>query len=240
MNAKQLFQAGKLDEAVQALVGEVRDHPTDASRRTFLFELLCFTGDYDRAEKHLDVVAQTGGNTELGALLYRAALNAERTRLETFQQKKYQLSGSDVAPSPPGTLNGSAFGSLSDADPRIGPRLEVFAAGAYMWIPFEHLASVEMGAPKRLRDMLWAPAVVHTGPSFKGVELGEVLLPALSPFSWQSPDDGVRLGRATAWSEDDLGEEIPVGQKMLLMDGEEVPFLELRSLTFALPSPAAS
>lgn len=240
MNAKELFQAGKLDDAVQALVGEVRDHPADASRRTFLFELLCFTGDYDRAEKHLEVVSQAGGNAQLGTLLYRAALNAERTRLETFQQKKYQVSGGDVAPSPPGTLNGASFNSLADADPRIGPRLEVFAAGAYMWIPFEHLASIEIGPPRRLRDILWAPAVVHTGPSFKGVELGEVLLPALSPFSWQSSDDGVRLGRATAWSEDEHGEEIPLGQKMLLMDGEEVPFLELRSVVFSPPAQAAS
>lgn len=240
MNAKELFKVGKLDEAVQALVGEVRDHPADASRRTFLFELLCFTGDYDRAEKHLEVVAQAGGNTQLGALLYRAALNAERTRLEAFQQKKYRMSGSDVAPSPPGTLNGTAFQSLTDADPRIGPRLEVFAAGAYMWIPYEHLASIEMGPPQRLRDILWAPAVVRTGPSFKGVELGEVLLPALSPFSWQSSDDEVRLGRATVWSENEHGEEIPLGQKMLLMDGEEVPFLELRSVVFTPLAQAAS
>jgi type VI secretion system protein ImpE len=49
MNARELFQAGKLTEAVQALVAEVRDNPTDPKRRTFLFELLCFAGDYDRS-----------------------------------------------------------------------------------------------------------------------------------------------------------------------------------------------
>lgn len=233
MNAKELFQAGKLDEAVQALTAEVRDHPADAARRTFLFELLCFTGDYSRAEKHLEVMAQAGGNHALGSLLYRAALNAEKTRLETFGQKRYQMSGSDVAPSPPGVLNGKSFESLTDADPRVGPRLEVFAAGSYLWIPFEHLASIEMSPPRRLRDLLWSPAIVHTGPSFKGVELGEVLLPALSPFSWQSSEDGIRLGRMTAWVEDDNGEDIPLGQKMLVMDGEEIPFLELRKLEFA-------
>lgn len=239
MNSKELFQAGKLDDAVHALIGEVRDHPADAQRRTFLFELLCFAGDYSRAEKHLEVVAQGNEKSELGALLYRAALSAEKTRQETFQQKKYHKTGSEVQASPPGALNGKAFQSLSDADPRLGPRLEVFAAGAYLWIPYEHIASIEMEAPRRLRDLLWSPAIVQTGPSFKGVELGEVLLPALSPFSWQSSDDAVRLGRATAWTEDESGEEVPLGQKMFVMDGDEIPFLELRKLEF-VPSQAAS
>ena len=57
MNAKELFQAGRLDEAIQALGAELRDNPADARRRTFLFELLCFAGEFDRAEKHLDILA---------------------------------------------------------------------------------------------------------------------------------------------------------------------------------------
>ena len=43
-NANQLFQAGRLNEAVQALNAEVRNHPEDSKRRIFLFELLCFSG----------------------------------------------------------------------------------------------------------------------------------------------------------------------------------------------------
>jgi type VI secretion system protein ImpE len=50
MNSRELYQAGRLDEAVQALGSELRNDPTDTKRRTFLFELLCFTGEYDRAE----------------------------------------------------------------------------------------------------------------------------------------------------------------------------------------------
>ena len=65
------------------------------------------------------------------------------------------------------------------------------------------------------------------------MELGEVLLPALSPFSFRSDDDNVRLGRATVWEEDENGEEIPFGQKMLLVDGEEFPLLEVRTLEIA-------
>ena len=71
MTAKELFQAGKLKEAVQALSAELRDNPTDARRRTFLFELLCFSGDFDRAEKHLGILSEAGPSSEMG----RAALS---------------------------------------------------------------------------------------------------------------------------------------------------------------------
>ena len=132
-----------------------------------------------------------------------------------------------------GTLNGQPFESIEDADPRIGPRLEIFAAGQYMWLPLAHVASIEMEAPKRLRDLLWAPALVRTGPAFKGTELGEVLMPALCPLSFRQQDDAVSLGRATVWEEQENGDIIPFGQKMLLVDGEEFPFLELRHLEIA-------
>lgn len=95
MNSKELFQAGKLAEAIQAIGAELRDNPTDAERRTFLFELLCFAGEYDRAEKQLDVLAQRGNEAELGALLYRAALHAERTRDELFRKNEYPRAAID-------------------------------------------------------------------------------------------------------------------------------------------------
>ena len=123
--------------------------------------------------------------------------------------------------------------NLRDADPDIGARLEVFAAGSYVWIPFEHLTSIEMGPPQRLRDTLWAPAVVQAASSFQGMDLGEVLIPAIYPFSWKHPDEAVWLGRVTDWAADDEGREYPSGQKILLVDGEEIPFLEVRSIEFA-------
>jgi len=230
MTARELYQAGKLDEAVLALNGELRDNPGDRKRRTFLFELLCFAGNYDRAEKQLDVLAQEGPEAMTGTLLYRAAIAAERSRHELFDKKDYPTT--PAAGQPKGTCNGAPFELFTDADPRIGARLEAFAAGRYIWIPFAHIASIEIQPPKRLRDLLWAPAIVRTGPAFQDQELGEVLLPVLSPFSFRHADDAVRLGRATVWEEQD-GNEVPFGQKMFLIDGEELPILELRRLEIA-------
>ena len=241
MNPTELFRAGKLIEAIQALTEEVRQDPLDARKRTFLFELLCFAGDFDRGEKQLDVLAQGGKNSELGALLYHAALHAERERRQFFASKAY-LETPDSAPSksPVGTLNGRPFHDIRDADPRISARLEVFLAGRYMWVPFEHIAGVRMTPPKRLRDLLWAPALVTNGPEFKGRDLGEVLVPVLSPFTSSCADDSVRLGRTTVWQEAD-GIEVPFGQKMLVIDDEEVPLLEVRELDFVTAEqPAAA
>ena len=235
MTAGQLFQAGKLDQAVQALGAELRDNPGDVQRRTFLFELLCFAGAYDRAEKQLEVLAQGGKDAQLGALLYAGALHAERSRTELFQKKEYPKAAAEAAAPLSGTLNGQAFESFADADPRIGAKLEVFAAGQYMWLPLEHIASIEMEAPKRLRDLLWSPALVRTGPAFQGRELGEVLIPALTPLSFLNADDAVRLGRMTVWQEIEDGEMAPAGQKTFLVDDEEFPFLELRQLEFHPP-----
>ena len=87
MTPRQLLDSGRLRDALQALTGEVRDNPGDSKRRTFLFELLCFAGEFDRAEKHLDVLARESQSASLGTLLYRTALHAERLRAEKFAKK---------------------------------------------------------------------------------------------------------------------------------------------------------
>src|SRR5260370_28435666 len=128
MKAQELFQAGKLDESVQALGAELRDNPADARRRTFLFELLCFAGDYQRAEKHLDVLASDGRAAEMGTMLYRAALHADRIRQAIFEQKDYPATG--PAPDAPaaGSLNCAPFTVFSYADPTLWARLDGFSA----------------------------------------------------------------------------------------------------------------
>ena len=100
LTAKQLFEAGKVRSAEAELAAYLRDQPTDVAQRTFLFELLCFSGDYDRAEKQLSVLAQGNSQTEMGAVLYSSALHAERTRCQLFQ--KQEFSEMHRYPLPPG------------------------------------------------------------------------------------------------------------------------------------------
>jgi len=165
-------------------------------------------------------------------VLYFSALHAERTRHDLFAKKDYPHAPAEGNPRG-GTVDGRPFETIEDADPRVGPRLEIFAAGAYLWIPFEHIETIEIQEPKRLRDLLWIPALVRTGPAFKDKELGEVLLPVLAPFSYQHADGNVRLGRSSEWLEG-----IPSGQRAFSIDDEDVPILEIRKIEFT-PLPEA-
>ena len=242
MNPLELYRVGRLNDAIKALGAELRDNPTDVRRRTFLFELLCFAGEYDRADKQLEVLAQAGPQSEMGVLLYRSALFAERQRQDVFERGEFPSAQAtdDDSPSRGGTVNGKSFTYFSDADPRTGAKLEIFAAGNYLLLPLEHVAAIEIPPPTKLRDLIWTPAAVRTTAAFKGTELGEVLLPVLAPFSWRHPDEAVRLGRMTVWEKPQGGEyQVPYGQKMWVVDEEEIPFLELRALEFNPASVAA-
>jgi type VI secretion system protein ImpE len=228
MTAKELYREGRLREAIKALGDELRSNPLDATRRTFLFELLLFAGEYDRAEKQLDLLATTTPKSAGGALLYRSALHAERTRFEMFARGETP----EVKDSPAvrGFLNGKPFDDLSDPDPRIGPNLEVFIAGSYTWIPFEHLRRLEMERPVNLRDLVWARARIETSKEFRLQDLGEVLIPAISPLSFRHPEESVALGRESVWEADEKYDAIPFGAKTMLVDGADLPILELLSV----------
>jgi type VI secretion system protein ImpE len=226
--ATDLFAAGRLQPAIEALAEELRDNPGNAQLRTSLFELLCFAGNWDWAEKQLYALSGNERGHRVGTLLYLAAIRAERKRHQMFEKKDFPRDAGNRAGA--GTCNGQKFSSLRDTDSRIGDHLEVIAGETYLWIPFAHLASLEIPPPRRARDLLWAPAAIRRGAAFQGANLGEVLLPVLSPFSWRHPRDEVRLGRMTIWETLEDGYERPYGQKMLLVDGEEIPILEIRKL----------
>jgi len=230
MDALSLYKAGQLSAAITALGDELRKQPLDAKRRTFLFELLCFAGEYDRAVKQLDVLADSNKEAAAGSLLYRSALHAERTRQDMFARGELPLGSAHASPT--GSLNDASFDELIDGDPRIGANLEVFIAGSYTWVPFAYIESLTVAKPTKLRDLLWTPAVLQATPSFRLQDLGEVLLPAIAPLSWKHPNDAVRLGRETVWEENAEHGAVPLGQKVFLVGDEELPILELRSLKF--------
>jgi type VI secretion system protein ImpE len=221
-----------LGPAIEALGTELRMQPGDAKRRTFLFELLCFAGAYDRAEKQLDILADANKGAFSGALLYRAALHAQRTREELLlsgQLPARETENGRIS----GSLNGVSFSSLEDEDLRFGTHLEVFIAGSYALVPFRYIQRVQIAPPTRLRDLLWATALLSTTPDFGLQDLGEVLLPALAPGSSTLADDMVRLGRTTVWqSLRDEADIVPFGQKSLIADGEVYPLLSVRELVF--------
>src|SRR5208282_4720786 len=165
MTPLALYREGRLREAIQALGEELRSNPLDVKRRTFLFELLLFAGEFDRAEKQLEILAGANPGAAMGLLLYRSALHAERTRQAMFANHELPASKHEAIHG--GECNGTAFAEFSDADPRIGPNLEVFIAGSYTWIPIHYLRRLEIEPPANLRDLVWARARVGESADFR-------------------------------------------------------------------------
>jgi type VI secretion system protein ImpE len=82
INAKSLLDAGDLAGAIDHVTQAVKAKPTDQQARLFLFELLSYTGDWQRADRQLEAVGQTSGDIklEVGVQLYRGVLRAEMAR----------------------------------------------------------------------------------------------------------------------------------------------------------------
>ena len=231
LSSRQYFEAGQVRAAQESLAAQLRTSPNDVRARSFLFNLLCFSGDWERARKHLAILADTDEGARMGSLLYLSALNAETQREQIFRERAFPAGAASSKIS--GRLNGKQFSEILDADPDLGARLEIFVAGSCLWIPFEWMESVRIEAPTQLTDTLWAQGFVTVRKSHeRDSDIGEALLPVMYPFSFRHSDEAVWLGRSTVWGQDEHGTEFPIGQRILLVDGEEIPFLEVRTIEF--------
>ena len=143
----------------------------------------------------------------------------------------------DAAPEVTGTIDGTPFQWIADADSRLGPVLEACVNGRYYWVPLSRLSGVTLDAPEDLRDCVWTPATLafHNG--------GETvaLIPTRYPGSETSDDGGICLARKTEWRDHGNGRWFGLGQRVLSTDGEDHPLMSIRSIALVEPaSPAES
>lgn len=82
-----LLREGDVDGARAALVERVRASPGDDQTRMFLFQLLCVTGEWDKARKQLQALAQVADNAQMLAATYNQAIDAELLRANVFAGK---------------------------------------------------------------------------------------------------------------------------------------------------------
>lgn len=256
MNASDLFKAGKLGAAIDAQLAAVKAHPADANRRLYLFELVLFAGDLDRATKQGVLV--NFPEVEINATMdgYRLLVEAEKMRRRVLEEGEKPKSFGPMTeecnsrvealaklrahqpqaamaiieknPPPPikGKLNGQDFETLCDCDDILAPILEVCTNQGYFWVPLSQIASFSSVGPKYPRDLYWLPGQLVLANG----QNGPAFLSALYFDSHKHEDDAVKLGRATDWKG---GEGEPVrgrGQKTLLAGDEVVGLLDVREL----------
>jgi type VI secretion system protein ImpE len=258
VTAKALYEAGELQAAIDAVTQAVKSNPSDVRHRTFLFELLCFAGDFDRAERQLDVIGHQSATAEVGVQVYRNNLKAERDRARLFAdglhpyflsdpppyvelhleainrlregnfEEAHQLlnQAEEERPALIGKLNGKQFLDFRDYDDVIGPVLELIVQDHYTWLPFEQIKQIEIGAPKQLRDLMWAAARVESTDG----TIGEVFIPALYSGSSDHPNDQVKLGRMTDWNKIDGDLFLAAGLRLFLVDDQDKALFEVRTV----------
>lgn len=119
------------------------------------------------------------------------------------------------------------FDWIADADPRLGPLLEVLVGGKYYWVPWHRIRAIRIEPPTDLRDAAWIPArfLWSTGADQDG------FIPARYSGSESSSHSGsIRLARTTEWISSPSGLEIPVGQRLLATSAGEFSLFETRSI----------
>ncbi len=129
-----------------------------------------------------------------------------------------------------GKVGEHAFDAVRDADDLLGPVLEVFAGGRYLWMPFSDIRRLTVSEPASLADLLWIPANLEDGRG----DVADVHLPVRYAGSQTAAQEPLRLGNATQF--ESVAETLSrgFGQKLIwtVSEGEvlETPILELRTL----------
>lgn len=135
----------------------------------------------------------------------------------------------DAAPATPGSLNGTEFSWIADADMRLGPLLEAVVNGRYYWVPFSAISELSISEPEDLRDVVWMPATLQLHNSGEAV----ALVPTRYAGTLETGEAAHQLARATSWT--DLGGEYyaGIGQRILATDAGETALMDVRSLKLA-------
>ena len=261
MNPSELFEAGQLQAAIDSQIQEVRSRPADMAARLFLFELLLYIGDIDRARKQIDVLNYENPKAQAAVQMYKFALDAEQKRRRVLDGKETPKS---LTAAPEHVMDRlEALKKYAAGDLAAGDQLLDQANAAMPSIK----ATVNGNVVEGLRDAddLFGTVleVFGSGGAYCWVALeqvesitmnpprtprdvllipanitlrdgpsGDVVLPALYAGSYASRDDALRLGRATDWAGDESRPIRGIGGKLFLLgEAGTSPLLHWREVT---------
>jgi len=261
MTAQDLFQAGRLQEAIDAAIADVKKHPTDTGKRGFFCELLCFAGELERADKQLDLLSTQLPESAMQVALFRQLVRAEQARQDFYSVGRVPEFVSE--PSESQSLQLKA--SIEIREHNLPEAATLIAAaeaargtvgGTCDGVPFDDFrdmddlltASIEVLtttgkyywiATAQIESLEFeapeSPRDLLWRParmSVSGGPDGIVYIPVIYAASGIPKDDALKLGRATDW----LGEEgLPVlgaGQRTFLAGDQDRPILSVTSIVF--------
>lgn len=266
MQAEDLLRSGDVAGARDALQNQVRAKPQDAKLRIFLFQLLCVTGEWERAVRQLKVSAELDAAAEPMARAYREAIICELYREKVFAGDKAPL----IFGEPNRwiallveALKPLANGEVEKAADLRGEAFEMAPTTSGMAddTAFEWIADADMRLGPVLELIVdgkyyWAPFSsisslsfeeptdlrdrVWTAVEVRTVSGGEVMgfIPTRYPGSAKASDP-LKLSAATEWR--DAGGEtfLGTGQRLLATDADDLPLMDLRRVTLNAAEPGS-
>jgi type VI secretion system protein ImpE len=258
MSASDLFKAGKLQDAIDAQLKEVKSAPADHGKRLFLFELLCFAGDLERARRQIDAVNYGEMERDTAVLAYCKILDAEQARRRLFSEG---LSPQFLATPPEHVhLRLEAVNRLREGRPVEAAEALARAAATTPTVVGQ-LNGKAFGSLRDADDLLagilevfsqgnyfWLPleqidTLSVNAPKYprdllwapahlevRDDPAGDVFLPALYPGTHEHSDEHIKLGRSTDWRNVEGGPVLGVGLRTFLVDDDALTLLEWRQL----------
>ncbi|MEM9048508.1 MAG: type VI secretion system accessory protein TagJ [Pseudomonadota bacterium] len=265
MQAEDLLRSGDVAGARDALQNAVRSKPQDARLRIFLFQLLCITGEWERAVRQLKVSAELDPTAEPMARAYRETIICELYREKVFAGDKAPLIFGE--PNRWIALLIEALKPMASGDvaKAAALRAEAFqmapaTAGAADGQAFGWIADADMRLGPVLELIVdgkyfWAPFSsigsmrfeapkdlrdrVWTAVEICTVSGGEVMgfIPTRYPGSVKGGDP-LKLATATEWRDAGEATFLGLGQRLFATDRDDLPLMDLRHVALSAESGA--
>ncbi len=256
----ELFQAGRLQDAIHAQTAVVKDDPTDHGKRLFLFELFAFAGDLDRARKQIEAVEYNDAELDSAVAAYRRLLTAETARRELFstgrrpsffaespEHMNLRLAGLDALREGRAEEAAKRFRQADEATPV--PAASLNGQAIELLRDCDDVFGGVLELMNETGGYFWLPleqieSLSVAAPKsprdllwapaqllLQDGQAGAVYLPAVYPDSWRQDDDQLKLGRAADWKQVQQGPVIGYGARTFLFNDDAISLLEWRELT---------
>lgn len=261
MLAQQLINEGNLPAALKALQETVRNDPSSAKHRIFLFQLLTILGNWQRALTQLDVVGKLDATTMPMVQTYREAIQCEALRAEIFAGKRPPLIFGEPEQWVVLLLEALRLSGEGEDGKAALAREQAFDAapasvGTLNGQPFEWIADADQRLGPILEAIVngryyWipfhrikqidieAPADLRDSvwmpASFTWANGGETvgLIPTRYNETANSADDGLLLSRRTEWVGVEPKPACGLGQRMFVTDTGDFSLMDVRQIVFA-------
>ncbi|MEX2188825.1 MAG: type VI secretion system accessory protein TagJ [Pirellulales bacterium] len=262
MSAAELFREGKLTEAVDAAIAAVKQKPTDLDARYALAQMLCFAGDMERADTHLDAIAMQDKGRLIVIGMLRHLVRAEQWRRQFFDEGRVPEIIAEPSPVVRLHLEASLLirkGETTQAVELIRQAQEqqTPVAGTCDGKAFEDIRDLDdLVGPvcevltsngkyfwipwERIDRIEMRPVETPfdllwrpTHMEVRGGPDGEVFIPVLYVNSHKETDTALRMGRGTEWRGESESLVRGIGQRMWLIGEDDRSLLDVETIEFA-------